>query len=104
VTWKGAIPGRKDDTVGIGLTYAKIAPRAQELDRDTAFFTGTAYPIRTAETVLEVTYQAPVTPWLTLQPDFQYIFSPAGGVPNPNNPAKRLGDAAVLGLRGVVVF
>jgi porin len=103
-TWKGAVASRPNDTVGIGIGFARIGDRARRLDGDVAFFTGTPYPIRTSETVLEVTYQAPVTPWLTLQPDFQYIFNPSGGVPNPDNPAKTIGSAAIFGLRAVVVF
>lgn len=104
VTWKGAISGRDDDTVGLGLTTARIGDRARRFDGDVAFFSGAPYPRRSSETVLELTYQATVTQWLTLQPDFQYIFNPAGGVPSPTAPGKTIGDAAVLGLRGVVVF
>jgi porin len=104
VTWKGALAARPDDTVGIGIGYARIGDRARRFDGDVAFFSGSSFPIRTSETVLEVTYQAPVTPWLTVQPDFQYIFNPSGGVPNPNDPAKTIGSAAVFGLRAVVVF
>ena len=33
---------------------------------------------------MELTYQAQVTPWLSVQPDVQYIFNPSGGVLNPN--------------------
>lgn len=70
-TWKGAIPGRDEDTVGIGIGLARIGARARRFDTDVAFYSGAYYPQRTSETVLELTYQAPVTPWLTLQPDFQ---------------------------------
>ncbi|MGC4106887.1 MAG: carbohydrate porin [Thermomicrobiales bacterium] len=104
VTWKGAIPGREDDTVGLGVGYARIGARARRYDTDVAYFSGAYYPQRTSETVLELTYQAPITPWLTLQPDFQYMFSPSGGVLDPNNPTKKIGDAAIFGLRAVVVF
>jgi porin len=104
VTWKGVIPARPDDTVGLGIGFARISDRTRRFDGDVAFFSGSLYPIRTSETVLELTYQAPVTPWLTLQPDFQYIFNPAGGVPNPTDPARTIGSAAVFGLRGVIAF
>lgn len=105
VTWKGAIPGRADDTVGLGIGFARIGARARRYDGDVAFFSGGYYPVRTSETVLELTYQAPVTPWLTLQPDFQYIFNPGGGVPvNADYPSRTIGSAAVFGLRAVVVF
>jgi porin len=105
VTWKGINPSRDGDTVGIGISYARIGARARRFDSDVAFFDSvTFHPRRSSETVLELTYQAPVTPWLTLQPDFQYIFNPGGGVASSTNPTRRIGDAAVLGLRGVVIF
>jgi porin len=104
VTWKGAVEGRDDDTIGLGIGLARIGDRARRFDGDVAFFSGAAYPRRTSETVLELTYQAPVTPWLTLQPDFQYIFNPGGGVVSSTEPDKTIGSAAVFGLRAVVVF
>lgn len=103
-TWKGVISARPDDTLGIGIGLARISDNASAADRDVALFSGAPYPVRTHETVLELTYQAAVTPWLTVQPDFQYIFNPGGGQPGLKNPARKAADAAVLGLRGVVVF
>lgn len=103
-TWKGAIRGRPDDTIGLGVSVARISEDARQADSDVAIVSGAPYPQRTSETVLELTYQAAVTPWLTLQPDFQYIFNPGGGTPSFNSPAGKAADAAVLGLRGVVVF
>jgi porin len=103
-TWKGAIPGRPDDTIGLGAGIARISDNARAADSDVAFFSGAAYPKRSSEAVLELTYQAAVTPWLTLQPDFQYIFNPGAGAPSANDQTRKAVDAAVLGLRGVVVF
>ena len=104
VTYKGAIEGRDSDTLGLGVAYARISDTASKLDGDTARFTGGFYPIRRHETVLELTYQAQIAPWWQIQPTAQYVFNPNGGVPNPQNPAKRLGDAAVFGLRTNVAF
>jgi len=104
LTYKGAINGRDSDTVGLGVAYARISDTASKLDSDTARFTGGLYPIRRHETVLELTYQAQLTPWWQLQPAAQYVFNLNGGVPNPQSPAKRLGDAAVFGLRTTVTF
>ena len=104
VTWKGAIPGRDSDTLGLGVAFARISDAASKLDSDTASFTGTAYPIRRHETVLELTYQAQVAPWWQIQPSAQYVFNPNGGVPDPRRPARRLGDAAVFGLRTNITF
>jgi porin len=103
-TYKGLIPGRPDDTAGIGVIYARIGNTARNLDADTVTFPGAPRRIRDAETVLEMTYQAQITPWWALQPDFQYVFSPGGGIPDPDQPSKRIGDAAVLGLRTTITF
>ena len=104
VTYKGLIAGRDSDTVGLGVAYARISDTASQLDSDTARFTGGAYPIRRAETVLEATYQAQIAPWWQVQPTAQYLFNLNGGVQNPQNPAKRLGDAAAFGRRPTITF
>jgi len=94
---------RDDDTFGIGLGFAQVSPRAAGLDRDTAAFTGTFNPARTSETFIEVTYQYQVAPWLMLQPDFQYVFNPGGGVANAAGTA-RIKDEAVFGVRTNILF
>jgi porin len=60
--------------------------------------------VRSSETFIEVTYQIQATTWWTLQPYFQYFFTPSGGIVNPNNPSQSVGNAAVFGLRSVVTF
>ena len=60
--------------------------------------------MRGSETFIEVTYQFQATGWWQLQPDFQYVFNPGGGIQNPNNPAKRVGNEAIFGLRSIVTF
>ena len=103
LSYGGLIPGRNDDTAGIAVAYARIGDNARGLDQDIQVFTGNpAYPIRGQEVVLELSYQAQLAPWLTLQPDLQYIFDPGGGVLNPNGSRRR--DALVLGLRSAITF
>lgn len=104
INLKAPLPGRDDDTFGIGFGFAKVSPSVSAFDRDTAAVTGGFYPIRSSETFLEVTYQAQVTPWLQVQPDFQFIHRPGGGIPDPNNPNRRLQDEAVLGVRTTITF
>jgi porin len=96
------IPHSGDDTLGIGMGYAKVSNRAVDLDRDTAALTSGYYPIRSGETFVEVTYQYQLTPWCQLQPDFQFVFNPGGGLPNPNASGKLIRNEAVLGLRIIV--
>jgi len=60
--------------------------------------------VRSGETVLEVTYRFQLAPWWQVQPDFQYVFDPVTGIPSAATPVRRLGDAAVFGLRTAITF
>lgn len=100
LTYKGLLPGRPNDTFGVGVGYAQISGRARALDLDTIAFTGAPQPIRLSETLIELTYQAELRPGWTLQPDLQYVFRPGGNVPNPRDLYGRaIKDAAVFGVR-----
>ncbi|CAE6824410.1 Porin B [Paraburkholderia domus] len=104
VTLKAPFKGRDNDVAGLAVGYAKIGSHAQNLASDTASLTTPGYPSRSAETIIEATYQYQVTPWWQLQADFQYAFRPAGGIPNPENPSQRVGNEAVVGLRTNIMF
>jgi porin len=101
---KAPFEGRDNDTVGLGFGIAKISASAAALASDTAFFSGVPVPARTVETFVELTYQIQVTGWWQMQPDFQYVFRPSGGIVNPANPPQRVGDEAIFGLRSTVTF
>jgi len=101
---KEPIPHRGDDTFGVAMGYAKVSNRAAELDRDTNFFTRSSNPVRTGEVFIEMTYQYQLTPWCQIQPDFQYVFNPGGGISNPNFPGQRVKDEAVIGVRMNILF
>lgn len=73
------LAGRDDDSVGIAVMRAMFGGPARA-----------AYGLEPAETVVELTYSAQLTDWLSVQPDFQYVFHP-GGDPTLRN-------AAVLGV------
>lgn len=100
---KAPLPGRDDDSAGIGFGIAKVSNRAAGLDGDTQNFTGIYTPRRGTETFLEVTYQYAAAGWWQIQPDFQYIFRPGGGLVNPDT-GKKIGDEAVFGLRSIITF
>ena len=70
---KGLVPGRADDVLTFGAAYIKVSSDVAAFDRDN----GDA--VRSAETVLELSYQAQLAPWWILQPDLQYIIKPNGG-------------------------
>jgi porin len=98
------LPGRPQDGFGISYGLAKIGGRAAALDRDRALFTGLPLPVRANERIVEITYQWQLTPWWQLQPDFQYVLRPGGGIGNPADPTRRVGDEAILGLRTMITF
>jgi len=90
LSYKGLLPTRDDDTIGIGFGYAQLTNGA----RSSLQAEGSS-PIG-AEMVLEFTYQAKITRWLIIQPDLQYIINP-GGTTDLNN-------ALVIGGRASVIF
>ena len=104
VTMTAPLPGRDNDQAGIDIGVAKVSGQAAGLDRDTGFFTGTPYPVRGTEELIELTYQAQVTPWLQLQPDLQYVVNPGAGVQDPDDPTHLLRNEFVAGIRAITTF
>ena len=88
VTYTGLFPGRDSDVLGAGFLYSRVSDDART-------DAGAALPSH-HEAVIEVSYQASLTSFLTIQPDFQYIVNP-GAV----RPAR---DAIVAGMRFGLVF
>jgi porin len=99
-TFHEPIMHRDDDSCGIAMGFTKVGNHASGLDQDTG-----GIPVRSTETFIEATYQYQLTPWCQIQPDFQYIFNPGGGLVNPNSPTgERIKDELVLGLRMNILF
>lgn len=92
---------RPNDKFGIAMTYARISDVARSSDRNVQTLTGTPYPVRDFEAVFEMTYAAEIQTGWTVQPVFQYVFHPGGGVVDPNDQTqtRRIKDAAVFGVR-----
>jgi porin len=103
VEYKGPF-GRPNDTVGIAYGFARISNPARLDDIEVEEFGGAFHPVRSAESVVELTYQWTLNPWWQLQPDLQYIANPGGGITNPDAPGKKIGNATVLGLRTIIQF
>ena len=82
VVYKGPF-GRDADSVGLAAEWAHIGARARAGDAAVALATGSFFPVRTSETVIEATYQLQVAPWWQIQPDLQYVFNPGGGLARP---------------------
>lgn len=104
VTLKAPFKGRDNDVAGLAIGYAKIGSRARGLASDTAMFATPGFPSRSAETVVEATYQYQVAPWWMLQADVQYFFRPSGGIAQPGNPVARIGNEFVAGVRTSIAF
>jgi porin len=90
LSYKGLIPTRDNDTIGIGFGCAQLSNGARSGLADEG-----ASPVG-AEMVIEFTYQAGITPWLVVQPDLQYIINPGG--------TRDLNNALVIGGRASITF
>ena len=106
LTFKGLFPGRELDLLGIAAGYGRISNAARGLDRDEILSTGAGRTVRDYEAVLEITYEARIAPWWTLQPDVQLIAHPGGHAASPlaTSSARPIPNALVLGLRSSIVF
>jgi porin len=106
VTYKGLFPSREFDALGVAASYGQIGGAARRLDREAILFTGIGRPVRDHEAVLEISYQARISPWWILQPDLQLIAHPGGSVapPLPAPPARPIPNALVIGLRSSITF
>jgi porin len=86
LTYKGLIPTRGNDVLGAAVGYGHLSKDPQNNQgRSTPGY----------EIVLETTYQIELTPWLSLQPDVQYIIHPSG---------TNIANALVLGARTTLSF
>lgn len=98
VTLTAPLPGRDNDQVGIDVGIGRVSSQVAGFDQDSGL------PARTTEELLELTYQAQVTGWLTIQPDLQYVVNPAAGLLDPNNPTRKLRNEFIAGTRAVITF
>jgi porin len=69
LVYQGLLPGRDRDIAAFGLAYGQFS---RHLSR------------QVFEMVLEWTYEIGLAPWLTVQPDIQYIVRPGGTGDIPN--------------------
>jgi len=88
--YTGPFSCRPDDKVGFGVIYSDNGEAFSQASQ------AKGGPGLGGETTLEADYQYNPAPWLSIQPDAQYIFDPAGNSHND--------DILVLGLRTIVRF
>jgi porin len=101
VNWVGPFHDRPEDVAGFAFSYLGISPAAQSFSRDLVSFGRAKSPYASNETVIEATYQAPVTKWLMLQPDAQLVLNPNAGIPNSFGRISH-SPAFVIGVRATV--
>jgi porin len=86
LSYKGLIPTRDHDVLGVAFAYGHLSTNAQDNEERS----NPGYEI-----VFEATYQIELAPWLSVQPDLQYVFHPSG---------TDIANALVLGARTTVSF
>ncbi len=104
LAYVGLFDGRPDDIIGLGFGWAKFTPYLNGQISAENTSSGTQSPLPKPESLIELTYQAAVSPWLTLQPFLQYSINPGGKAPMPNNPNQAIPNATVVGLRANIAF
>ncbi|MCE2563201.1 carbohydrate porin [Komagataeibacter sp. FNDCF1] len=95
---KAPFGGRTNDTLGLGWGIGRVTSAVRAYDRARGAL------VQGNETHFELTYQAQVTPWMVVQPDFQYVLNPSGGMGDPSCPTRRIGNETVFGLHTNVNF
>ncbi len=69
---RGPVASRPDDSLAIGWTHSRMAPKWRSAQQ--AAGTDTA----SAEEAFEITWRAAITPWFALQPNLQHVRHPGG--------------------------
>lgn len=88
LTGRGIVPARPDSQLSIGVASADLStPYRRANPAGQPGLTG-------SEGMVELTYSDRIAPFLTLQPDVQYVRRPGG--------LRDVDDALVLGLRAIV--
>jgi porin len=92
---------RPDDIFGLAFSLLGISPAARSFSRDLVSFGRATTTYASNETVVEATYQTPVTDWLTLQPDVQLVINPGAGIPGPFG-SRPLPNSFTIGMRATL--
>jgi porin len=87
LNYTGIIPGRDNDQLAIGLTYAHNSKNYIKVNK---------YNLTYAETVIEIVYRFQITPWFAIKPDLQYVINPGT--------SKQIKNALVFGFRTEMIF
>ncbi len=76
--FKGLIPNRDWDTIGLGVSYLEISDDISDAVRTVNAAYATNFKIPDYEGAIELSYKAQMTAWWTIQPSLQWVLHPAG--------------------------
>lgn len=94
--YRGAIPGRDEDALGLGIAYVRVSDRVAAAVHETNQQDGTANSQPDFEAAIELVYRYQIAPWFSIQPHAQYVIQPGGTNDNDN--------ALILGMRTNIAF
>lgn len=100
----GPFAARANDRAALGAGWAQVSPGARGIANDISALDGLPQIARRNESFVEVTYQAALTPWMSVQPDIQYIMAPGGGIVRDDAAGETARNALVVLLRAAVTF
>ena len=97
IHYRGPLPGRDNDRLVLGFVFAQVSRDIRRQQRDDRDANGSSYAaFADHESVLELSYHYQLTPWMVVNPDFQWIHHPGGSGATP--------DAFLVGLRFNITF
>jgi len=91
LNYTGLFASRPGDVAGLAIASARNGSDFMRYAKDVD-----GMAVDHTETAIELTYQARIQPWLTIQPDLQYVINPSMD--------RTLDDAVVVGARVEVIF
>ena len=94
--YRGAIPGRDKDALGLGVAFIRISDEVGAAVRDANQRDGTSSSRPDFEATIELVYRYQAAPWFSIQPHAQYVIQPGG--------TQDIDNALILGVRMTIAF
>lgn len=96
VVYRGLIPGRDYDTLGLAASYLRISDDIRSAQRAVNRVAPGAFVVADYEAVIELSYKLQLAAWWTLQPSLQYVMHPGG--------SSQIENAWALGVQTTLRF
>ncbi len=94
--WRGALPGRDQDALGLGVAFIKISDHVASAVRAANQRDHTTHSVPDFEATIELVWRYQAAPWISIQPHAQYVIQPGGTADR--------GNALILGVRTNLAF